>query len=138
MKKMSSFLALGAMLVATCLFGKVALAADAPAAGDKATAAAPATPKAPKTITLGTMKPMAFPHADHAARKAYPCKDCHGGDTPLFPMKSAAMKMMDGHKSCSTCHNGTNGKNSKPVFKLSMSDSTTCAKCHPPKDAAAK
>jgi c(7)-type cytochrome triheme protein len=137
MRKMTSYLALGAVLAAGCLAGKMAWAADA-AGEDKAAAAAPAAPKGPKTITLGIMKPVSFPHAKHAALKAYACKDCHGGETPLFPMKTAPMKMMDGHKSCTTCHNGTNGKNDKPVFKLSMADSTTCVKCHPPKDAAAK
>jgi c(7)-type cytochrome triheme protein len=146
MQRLSSYLTLGAVLVAGCLVGKLALADDAapPAGGDKdkAAATAPAAAKAPESIKLdkvGKMPPVTFPHAKHG--KMFPCEKCHAAKDPLFAQKhsEAGMKMADMYagKGCGSCHDGkTNfgeGGSKKPIFSAK-----TCMKCHKasPKPAA--
>jgi c(7)-type cytochrome triheme protein len=151
MRRTSSYLALGAVLAAGCLVGKLALAAGDPApAGDgkdKAAATAPAAPEAaakapeaaPKTPDFikfdrfGKMKmqPVDFPHAKHG--KMFPCKDCHEGKEPLFAQKRSetGMKMteMRAGKGCGSCHDGKKdfgeGADKKKIFAVA-----NCFKCH--------
>ena len=139
MRRTSFYLALGAMLAAAGLVGKLSLAADAPAqAGDdkdKAAVTAPAAPsaapKAPEFIKfdkVGKMPPVTFPHAKHG--KMFPCKDCHEGKTPIFAQKlsETGMKMADmkAGKGCGSCHDG------KKVFDKDKKifAATNCMKCH--------
>jgi c(7)-type cytochrome triheme protein len=138
MKKLSSNLALAAVLAAGCLIGKLALADDAASPvgsdKDKAPTTAPAAPKAPESIKLdkvGKMPPVTFPHAKHG--KMFPCEKCHAAKNPLFPQKHSAtgMKMVDMYagKGCGSCHDGKTtfgeGDSKKAIFTAK-----TCMKCH--------
>lgn len=88
-------------------------------------------PKAPEKIVFkktGTMPPVNFPHAMHG--KFNSCKDCHGGDKPLFPKKfsESGLKMADIYvgQACGACHDGKKVVNGKTVFAAK----TSCMKCH--------
>ena len=147
MRRTSSYLALGAVLAAGCVVGKLARAADAPApAGgdkDKAAATAPAAPETPskeaakagpqapefiKFDKVGKLPPVNFPHAQHG--KLFACKDCHADKDPLFAQKRSetGMKMADmrAGKGCGSCHDG------KKVFDKDKKVFATmsCMKCH--------
>ncbi len=82
----------------------------------------------PETLLFkktGALAPVSFPHAAHAKRNA--CKDCHEGDSPIFPQKfsdETGMKMADMYsgKSCGACHNGAKEK--------AFAAKGACMKCH--------
>ena len=115
-----------------------AFADDSKSAASAPTAAAPAADatKPPETITFdktNKLAPVTFKHAEHG--KKFACKDCHGGDAPLFPQKKAeaGMKMADYYagKQCGACHDGKKtytGPDGKTVTVFAAK--TGCMKCH--------
>lgn len=122
---------LGLLLVAAV---GVAYAADA---DKKAEVKAPevksseAKPAAPDTLLFdktAKMAPVNFPHALHS--KKLDCKECHGGDKPLFAQKfsDTGFKMADMYKgeTCGACHDGKKTVEGKAVFAAK----TSCMKCH--------
>jgi c(7)-type cytochrome triheme protein len=114
---------------AVVLLGIQALKASAQ--DQKPDAPVVAAPKVPSSILFDQTKPMAPVNFQHAAHiKNFACKDCHGGDKPLFPQKkeAAAIKMADIYagKQCGACHDGKKVVNDKIVFAAK----TNCMKCH--------
>lgn len=115
------------LLGLACLAARPALAQDAKTDDGKTAAAAAAKDegKGPETIVLdktNKMAPVKFDHAAH--QKKFECKECHGGDTPLFAQKKSdtGMKMADMYagKACGACHNG----------KKAFAAKAGCMKCH--------
>jgi c(7)-type cytochrome triheme protein len=88
--------------------------------------------KAPEFLKFektSKMAPVKFPHKQHGQKFA--CKECHGGDKPLFPQKFSdeeGMKMADMYagKNCGACHDGKDHGDNKKVFAAK----TSCMKCH--------
>ncbi len=125
MRKILSYGAIGALLVAVCLTGKLVLAGEAPAAVGKDDVL---------TFTkVGSMAPVPFPHKVHHELVKQNCDVCHGGATPLFAKKfeDVGWKMADlkAGKLCGACHDGQvheglNGGNA--IFAAKGS----CMKCH--------
>lgn len=102
-----------------------------------AATAATATPTPPDKIVFdktAKMPPVTFPHAAHI--KNFACKECHGGDKPLFPQKKdkdqPGMKMADFYagKQCGSCHDGKKTVNGKPDGKPIFASKAGCMKCH--------
>lgn len=116
--------------------GKAAAQDKAPdASKPSADAVKPAAdaPAPPETIVFdktSKMPQVSFPHAAH--NKRYACKECHGGDSPLFPQKKdkdqPGMKMADFYagKQCGACHDGKKIFDGKPIFAAKSG----CMKCH--------
>jgi c(7)-type cytochrome triheme protein len=136
MKKTSWAVVLG-IAVLCGMQTRKALAQDQKPDAAKPEAAKPAgdAPKPPESVVLdktAKMAPVTFAHADHA--KKFECKECHGGDKPLFPQKKAeaGMKMADMYagKQCGACHDGKKTVDGKPDGKAIFAAKAGCMKCH--------
>ncbi len=116
---------------ATAAEEKAPAAEKAAAKDAKAPALITDPEKAPEFLKFektAKMPPVKFPHKQHGQKFA--CKDCHGGDKPLFPQKfgGEGIKMADIYagKHCGACHDGKDHGANKKVFAAK----TACMKCH--------